>query len=83
MVAARRIILAIFVPAATSSKMVICTLGSPVMSIKMVGCYSLRYFNGCVGAHNLGTAVQIKIMNLVGIYMSMVYYISLPDLKKV
>jgi hypothetical protein len=41
-VTARRIILAVFVPAAMSSTMVIRTLGSP-LTTKLVGCYSLTY----------------------------------------
>jgi hypothetical protein len=40
MVAARRIILAIFIPAATSSTMVICTLGSPAASTRLFGLFS-------------------------------------------
>jgi hypothetical protein len=44
MVAARRIILAVFIPAATSSSKVIHTLGSPATSIRLIGCYSLKYW---------------------------------------
>jgi hypothetical protein len=43
MLAVRRIILAVFVPAATSLTMVICTISSPTTSIRLVGCYSLAY----------------------------------------
>jgi hypothetical protein len=43
MVAARRIILAIFIPAATSSIMVIRTLGSPAASTRLFGLFSLEY----------------------------------------
>jgi hypothetical protein len=43
MVAARRIILAIFVPAATSSTMVICILGSPATLTRLFGLFSLEY----------------------------------------
>ena len=75
MVSVRRYILVIFVPAAMSSTMVIHTLGFPVMSIKLFGCFSLGivvlvlcllmlsdYFNGCALAISLGIADQIKIM---------------------
>jgi hypothetical protein len=44
LVAARRIIFAVFVPTATSSTMVICTLDSPAMSIKLFGYFSLIYW---------------------------------------
>jgi hypothetical protein len=43
MVAARRIILVIFVPAATSSIMVIRILGSPMTSTRLFGLFSLDY----------------------------------------
>jgi hypothetical protein len=43
MVAARRIILAIFIPAATSSAMVIRTLGSPAASTRLFGLFSPEY----------------------------------------
>ena len=46
MVAARRIVLAIF-PAATSSTMVIRTLGSPATLTKLFGCFSLEYWCWC------------------------------------
>jgi hypothetical protein len=42
MVAARRIILAIFIPAATSSTMVIRILGSPTMLTRLFGLFSLE-----------------------------------------
>jgi hypothetical protein len=44
MVAARRIILAIFVPAVTSSTMVIRILGSPATLIRLFGLFSLKYW---------------------------------------
>jgi hypothetical protein len=44
MVAARRIILAIFIPAAMSSTMVIRTLGSPAASTRLFGLFSLEYW---------------------------------------
>jgi hypothetical protein len=44
MVAARRIILAIFVPAATSSTIVIRILGSPATSTRLFGLFSLEYW---------------------------------------
>jgi hypothetical protein len=74
LVAARRIILAVFVPAATSSTMVIRTIDSPATAIKFVRLICpdilmlvllpmwIDYFNGCVRARSLGIAVQIKIM---------------------
>jgi hypothetical protein len=43
MVVARRFVLAIFVPAATSSIMVIHTLGSSAMSTRLFGYFSLAY----------------------------------------
>jgi hypothetical protein len=43
LVAARRVILAIFVPTATSSTMVIHTLGFPAMLTKLFGFSSLEY----------------------------------------
>jgi hypothetical protein len=42
-VAARKIILAIFVPAVMSSTLMIRILSSPTMSIKMFGYFSLAY----------------------------------------
>jgi hypothetical protein len=60
MVAARMYVLAIFVPAATSSTTVIRTLDSPATSTWLFDCFSLAYFNGC--ARNLG---------LHGIYLGM------------
>jgi hypothetical protein len=44
LVAVRRIILAVFVPAATSSTMVIRTLDSPATSIKLSGYVALTYW---------------------------------------
>jgi hypothetical protein len=44
LVAARRVILAIFVPTATSSTMVICTIGFPAMLIRLFGFSSLEYW---------------------------------------
>jgi hypothetical protein len=44
MVAARRIILAIFIPTATSSTMVIRTLGSPAASTRLFGLFFLKYW---------------------------------------
>jgi hypothetical protein len=44
MVVARRIILAIFVPAAISSIMVIHILGSPTTSTRLFGLFSLEYW---------------------------------------
>jgi hypothetical protein len=44
MVAARRIVLAIFIPAATSSTMVIPTLGSPAASTRLFGLFFLKYW---------------------------------------
>jgi hypothetical protein len=44
MVAARRIILAVLVPVATSSTMVIRILGSPSTSTRQIGFYSLTYW---------------------------------------
>jgi hypothetical protein len=43
MVAARMILLSVFVPTATFSTMVIRILDFPAMSTRMVGCYSLPY----------------------------------------
>src|SRR4051812_20386258 len=43
-VVVRRIFLAIFVPAASSSTMVICILGSPTTSTKLFGHFSLAYW---------------------------------------
>jgi hypothetical protein len=43
-VAARRIILAIFISAAPSSTMVIRTLGSPAASTRLFGLFSLKYW---------------------------------------
>jgi hypothetical protein len=44
LVAARRVILAIFVPTATSSTMVICTLGFPATLTRLFGFSSLEYW---------------------------------------
>jgi hypothetical protein len=44
LVAARRIILAVFVSTATSSTMMIHTLGSPATSIKLSGYFTLTYW---------------------------------------
>jgi hypothetical protein len=44
LVAARRIILAVFIPAATSSTMVIRTLDYPTMLIKLSGYFTLTYW---------------------------------------
>jgi hypothetical protein len=73
MVAARMIILAIFVPAATSSTMVIRILGSLATSTWLFGLFPgilvlilspilVDYFNGYVRARSLGIAAQIKNM---------------------
>jgi hypothetical protein len=74
MVAARIIILTIFVLAATSSTMVIRALDSPTMLTVLFGYFFpgilvlvplpmvIDYFNGCTRAHSLGIAAQIKIM---------------------
>jgi hypothetical protein len=70
LVAARRVILAIFVPTAMSSTMVIRTLDFPTMLIRLFGFSFLLVlvllpmwydcFNGCVRARSLGTAAQIR-----------------------
>jgi hypothetical protein len=44
LVAANRVILAIFVPTATSSIMVIRTFGSPAISTRLFGFFSLEYW---------------------------------------
>jgi hypothetical protein len=46
MVAARRFVFAIFVPAATSSIMVIRTFGSSATSTRLFGYFSLAYWCG-------------------------------------
>jgi hypothetical protein len=73
-IAAKSIVLAIFVMAATSSIKVIRSLGSPATSTKAIRLLfpgilawvflsmMIDYFNGCVRAHSLSIAAQIKIM---------------------
>jgi hypothetical protein len=48
MISARSIVLKIFVPAATSSIMVIRTLGSPATSTRLLLLMVIDYFNGYV-----------------------------------
>jgi hypothetical protein len=73
MVAARRFVLAIFVPTAMSLTMVIRTFGYPATSTRLQLLFSgilvlvlllmvIDYFNYYVSACSLGTAAQIKIM---------------------
>jgi hypothetical protein len=72
MVAPRRIILALFVSAATFSIMMIRIFGSSVMSTKLFGLFSeilvlvllsmlVNYFNGYAHACRLIIVAQIKI----------------------
>jgi hypothetical protein len=64
MTAVRSIILTIFIPAVTSSIMVIRALGSPMMLTRLFGYLFLLvvlpmvidYFNACTHAHSLGIA---------------------------
>jgi hypothetical protein len=74
LVATRRVIFAIFVPAATSSTMVIHILGFPAMLTRLFG-FSSQYlydcFNGYVHARSLGIAAQI-LKKRTGIYRFMV-----------
>jgi hypothetical protein len=95
MISVRSIFLAIFVLAVTSSTMVICALGSPAISTRLFGYFSLalvlvllpmvtHYFNGCTLACSLDIAVQIKIMkepSLVFLGLWFVIYLRLPPEK--
>jgi hypothetical protein len=96
MVAARMFVLAIFVPTAMSSTMVICTLGSPTTSTRLLGSFfpgilvlvllpmMIDYFNGCVRARSLGIAAQKNYgRTFVGIFRSMVLYVSSDASRKV
>jgi hypothetical protein len=96
MVAARSIILVIFVLAATASVMVICALGSPATSTRMFGYFSpiilvwvllpmvIDYFNDCTRARSLSIAPQIKIMREPSLVFSgpwFGFYLWLPPGK--
>jgi hypothetical protein len=86
MVAARRIILAIFVPTATFSTMVIHTPGSSATSTRLFGLFSMEilvlvllpmlvdYFNGCVCSHSLGIVAQIKNMGAPPLVFASIWY---------
>jgi hypothetical protein len=97
MVAAGMFVLAVFILIATSSTMVIHTHGSPTTSIRLFDRFLfpdilvlvflpmlIDYFNGCVRAHSLGIAAEIKIMGEPSLVYSGLWfctYLWLPPRK--